>query len=499
MDTTKEEKKKEQGAYRSIFKATSLFGGVQVYNILIKIVKSKIVAVLLGPEGIGILGLLTSATELTKSVTSMGLSQSAVRDVSEANGTNDINRINQTVSVLRKLVWITGLLGTIVTACCAPLFSKFSFGNNEYIISFIILSVTLLIDQISAGQRVVLQGFRRLKDLSKSSVIGATLGLVFSVPIYYLYGKDGIVPTLVITSVSSLVISWYFSRKVKIDKVVLPIKEYFKYGRQMLVMGIAMSVSSILGHGVSYLIKGYISGSGGVSDVGIYQAGYAILTTYFGLIFSAIVTDYYPRLAAVNKDNEKCNKTVCQQGEITSMIIGPMLCLCLILMPYILKLLYSDKFLLACPFVMWGCLGMIFKIASWLISYVFVAKAESKLFMLNELLANIYTLVFSIVGYKLWGIEGLGIAFFLNYVIYFLQVYIIAKIRYNFIFTRSFIINYLLMSTMVVAIFLILFFVDSNWKYVFASLVAVVSIVYSLYSLRNLLNFSLKDLKIFKK
>lgn len=72
-------------------------------------------AVLLGPAGVGI----------------MGLSQSAVRDVSEANSSNDIQRIAKTVTLVRKLVWITGLLGLIVVACCSPLLSKFSFGNYD--------------------------------------------------------------------------------------------------------------------------------------------------------------------------------------------------------------------------------------------------------------------------------------------------------------------------------------------------------------------------------
>ena len=156
-----------KSSYRSIFKATSLFGGVQVYQILIQIIKSKFVAVLLGPAGVGIMGLYQSGLQLIQQISSMGLASSAVRDVSEANGTNDIQRIAKTITVVRKLVWHTGLLGLVLVALFSPLLSKASFGNYDYTIPFIILSVTLLIDQISSGQRVILQGLRRLKDLAK--------------------------------------------------------------------------------------------------------------------------------------------------------------------------------------------------------------------------------------------------------------------------------------------------------------------------------------------
>ncbi|MDP5081484.1 MAG: hypothetical protein NWP87_02425, partial [Winogradskyella sp.] len=54
--------KVNQTSYRSIMKATSLFGGVQVFNIIIAILRSKIIAILLGPAGLGIVGLLNSTT-----------------------------------------------------------------------------------------------------------------------------------------------------------------------------------------------------------------------------------------------------------------------------------------------------------------------------------------------------------------------------------------------------------------------------------------------------
>ena len=331
-----------KSSYRSIFKATSLFGGVQVYQILIQIIKSKFVAVLLGPAGVGIMGLYQSGLQLVQQLSSMGLAQSAVRDVSEANGTNDIQRIAKTITIVRKLVWVTGLLGLVLVACLSPILSKASFGNYDYTIPFIILSVTLLIDQLSAGQRVVLQGMRRLKDLAKCSAFGVTFGLITSVPLYYWLGIGGIVPTLVLNSVCSLLLSWIYSRKVKIEKVRVTPKQTYEQGKLMLVMGVSMSLSGILSTVVAYAIRGFIQANGGIEQVGLYQAGFIIMTTYVGMVMNAIATDYYPRLAAINKDNEKCKEAVSQQGEIGVMILAPMLNICLVFMPFVLKLLYSD-------------------------------------------------------------------------------------------------------------------------------------------------------------
>lgn len=474
-----------KSSYRSIFKATSLFGGVQFYQILIQIIKSKVIALLLGPAGVGVLGLFQSGLQLIQQMTNMGLSSSAVRDVSEANGTGDLERVSKTVTVVKRLVWITGMLGLLFVAFLSPLLSKSSFGNYDYTIPFVLLSVTLLFDQLSAGQKVVLQGLRRLKDLARCSAIGVTVGLVVSIPFYYWMGIKGIAPTLVLTSACSLIVSWWYSRKIKIGKVNISVKETFAHGRQMLVMGISMSLSGVLATGVAYITRSYIQSMGGVEQVGLYQAGFVIMTTYVGLVMNAIATDYYPRLASINGDNEKCREAVSQQGEIGVMILAPLLTICLVFMPFVLKMLYSDEFLEANQYISWACVGMLLRLGSWVISFLFVAKAESKLFMVNEFVSCLYSLILNVVGYKLWGLQGIGAAFALTYVIYFSQVYIIARKRYGFRFSQAFIENYSVQLVLVIGCLILVLITDNQLKYSIGSLIILISGILSLRGLNQ--------------
>lgn len=479
-----------QSSYRNIFKATSLFGGVQVYQILIQIIRSKFIAMLLGPAGVGITGLYTSGLQFVQQLTGLGLSQSAVRDVAEANGSGDIHRIATTLKVIRRLVWFTGIAGLLAVAIFSPLLSKSSFGNYDYTIPFIILSVTLLFDQLSAGQKVVLQGMRKLKDLAKCSAFGATFGLMTSVPLYYCLGVNGIVPTLVLSSLCGLVLSWIYSRKIKTESVQISTKQTVEHGRQMVVMGISMSISGILTTGAAYAIRGYIQSVGGVDEVGLYQAGFVIMNTYVGLIMNAIATDYYPRLAAVNKDNEKCREAVSQQGEIGVMILAPMLTCCLVFMPFVLQILYSNQFLSANEYISWACLGMLLRFASWIISFMFVAKAESKLFMINEVIANIYCLVFSLIGYKLWGLRGIGAAFALNYLVYFIQVYLISRHRYEFRFSKSFIQTYGVQLLLVVICLAVVLLLDGFAKYTIGAIIIMLSSYLGLKGLNQRMDIS---------
>jgi hypothetical protein len=44
----------------------------------------------------------------------------------------------------------------------------------------------------------------------------------------------------------------------------------------------------------------------------------------------------------------------------------------------------------------------------------------------------------NVAGYLLGGLEGLGISFFIGYLIYLLQVFILAKRKYTFTFGKAF-------------------------------------------------------------
>lgn len=478
----------QQSSYRSIFKATSLFGGVQVYNIIIGIIKSKIIAVLLGTVGMGIMGLFQSTISFIQGLTSLGLGQSAVRDVSEANATGNSERINHIVAVLNKLVWITGLIGMGVCLVLSPFLSKFTFGNYDYTIPFILLSSILLIDQIRIGQGVLLQGLRRLKDLAKASTIGATLGLVISIPFYYLLKVDGIAPTLVLTSISYLVVNWLFVKRINIPKEKVSLKSSLQDGRLMMKMGIAMTINSIIVLGVAYLLRWFIRLQGGLEEVGLFTAGFTIVNTYAGMVFNAMATDYYPRLAAVNNDNEKGNLIINQQIEIATLVIAPLMVLCIVFMPFVIKILYSDQFLRANVFIIWASAGIIFKAISWALSYNFIAKGKARQFIINEVGAKLYSLPLQFGGYYLMGLKGLGIAFLLSYLLYSIQLYIVSRNQHNYSFSASFG-EVFIIHIVLLAGALILALTLKQWQiYTFGSLVAAFSIFFALRGLNARIN-----------
>jgi O-antigen/teichoic acid export membrane protein len=473
----------QQASYRQMFKATSLFGGVQVFTILLSILRSKIIAVLLGPVGMGVAGLLTTTILLVGSLTNFGLGISAVKDIAAANGTNDQLRISQVITIVRRLVWITGLFGAIATLVLSSWLSRLTFGNSDYTFAFAWLSVTLIFNQLTSGQDVLLQGMRKLNHLAKANMAGSFFGLLVSIPLYYSYGINGIVPALIASAFLNMLIAWYFARQIIVEPVVLSAGKTYQEGREMLRMGIMLSLNSVITLGASYVVRMYISKTGGIGDVGLYSAGFAIISTYVGLIFTAMAADYYPRLAGISNDKAQAGELINNQAELALLILAPILCIFLVFIKLVVAILYSKQFTPVNGMIHWAALGMFFKAASWPIGFLFLAKGDSKNFFWNELIANIYLLAFNILGYKFYGLNGMGISFLAGYAVYLLQVYVVTGRMYAFELQTRFIVIFGKQFALGFLCFLLVTFAPALWAYIIGSLVIAVSAGFSIFEM----------------
>lgn len=468
-----------KSSYKQIVKATSLFGGVQIINIFVSIIRSKIIAVLLGPAGMGIAGLLSSTTGFISGLTNFGIGTSAVKSVAEANGTGNNIRIATIVVVLRRWVWITGLLGTVVTIALSPWLSQLTFGNRDYTFAFIYISVTLLFNQLSSGQLVVLQGMRKLQYLAKANLLGSLLGLLFSIPLYYTWGIKAIVPAIVISSIVALLLSWFFSNKVDIETVKVNKAVTIAEGKKMLIMGFMISLSGLITLGTSYVLRVYISNVGGIEQVGLYNAGFAIISTYVGMVFSAMGTDYYPRLSAVAHSNILCKQTINEQAEIAILILAPIVLLFLVFIQWVVIILYSNKFVAINEMIHWAILGMLFKAASWSMGFILFAKGESKTLLWNEILSNSYLLGLNILGYYLFGLTGLGISFMVSFILHLIQIFIVIKLKFQFSFNKEFVRIFIIQFLISIICFIVIKFINNPYSYAIGISLIATSIWFS--------------------
>jgi len=433
----------ETASYSQIAKSTGIFGGSQVINILIGIIRTKVLAVLLGTAGIGLAGLYQSVIDFVKSIAGLGLSFSSVKDISEAANTNDQQRIAQTVTVLHKFVWWTGLTGMILMIAFSYPISLYAFGDGQHVWPICLLSFCVLTGLLSSGQIALLQGTRQILKMAKASVYGTIGGFIVAVIFYAWLGIKGIVPALIGISLISLFFSWYFSRQERVQKVQISFRQTICQGGAMLKLGFFSMLSGLASTLTLLLMKSFIVKAGNLDMVGLYQAVWSISFMYLSTILSAMAADYYPHLCELNGNNKAMVKFSNEQTRFVLLITTPIIIAVLLLVPFILQLLYSSKFLVAANLMRWQILGTFLKVLIWPIGFFLLAKGKGLQFFLVE---TSWYLVYYLATRLCWqaaGLESTGIAFLIAYVVYYPLVYFLVKPLCDFRFTRG---NLLLMA-----------------------------------------------------
>jgi O-antigen/teichoic acid export membrane protein len=474
--------------YQQILKMTSLFGGVQFFTILISILRTKLIAVFIGPEGMGVITLLNSTLSVINSISGFGIETSAVKNISENYGSGNLKEVSTTIQVVKKIVFFTGVLGMILTILLSKVLSIITFGDSSQTYSFVFIAVTVLFKQLSSGQLAILQGLRKMKLMAKANLFGNLFGLLFSVPLYYFLRIDAILPTILIASLAALVFSFYYSGKIKIKQEKVSKDFFLAEGKTIMKLGFMLTISSVLTLLSTYLVQVFISKNGGLQQVGFYNAGFTLLNSYVGIIFTVMSTDYFPKLVSINSDNEKIRSSVMQQAFVSIIIITPIIVLFLTLISIIIPIIYTPNFNVVIPMVCFGILGMLFRAVSWAMGFILIAKGDSRIFIKTGIGLNVLSLVMNVFGYYFYGLEGLGCSFFLYFLFHFIGLKWITKKRYDFYFDNEFYKIYFACFIISAVTFLLRYIENSTLKYILMTWMVLISISFSWYQISKKVN-----------
>ncbi|MCD0471660.1 oligosaccharide flippase family protein [Flavobacterium sp. JAS] len=474
--------------YQQILKTTSLFGGVQFFTILISIIRTKLIAIFIGPAGMGIIALLNSTLGVISGISGLGMETSTVKNISENYKNEDLKTVSNTIQIIRKIVFFTGIFGMLLVIVFSKALSIITFGDSSQTNSFIFLAITLLFKQLSTGQLAVLQGLRQMRFLAKANLYGNLFGLLFSIPLYYFLRIDAIIPTIIIASLSALIFSFYYSNKIKINEEKISKEVFLTEGKSIVKLGFMLTISSVLTLLSTYLVQVYIGKNGSLEQVGFYNAGFTLLNSYVGIIFTVMSTDYFPKLASVNSDNEKVRSSVEQQAFISIIIITPIIVLFLTFISIIIQLIYTPKFNEIIPMVCFGILGMLFRAVSWSMGFILIAKGDSKMFVKTAIGFNILSLIMNILGYYFYGLQGLGFGFCLYFLFHFIGLKIITKRRYNFYFDTEFYKIYFICFVLCITTFLLRYIEIPILKYSLMMVMVLISISFSVFQINKKMN-----------
>jgi enterobacterial common antigen flippase len=405
-------------SYGQILKSSGLIGSSQLINIGFRIVRTKAMALLLGPSGVGLLSLYSSISDMATLLAGMGLNSSGVRQIAEAVATSDTRRVAKTVTALRRVALLVGTIGgLLLVALCMPV-SRATFGNDQHAEQVILLSLAVFLTAVAGAQTALVQGMRRIADLARLSVLGALFGTIFSVTIVYFFRQRGLVPSLVCVAAMGIATSWWYARKVKVERITMTCSEVWLEASELLKLGLAMMGGAAANLLAAYAVRIIIRQDVGIAAVGYYQAAWVLGGFYVDFILQAMGVDFYPRLTAVAGDNPECNRLVNEQTEVGLLLAGPGLLATLTFAPVVISLLYTSQFQPAVEIFRWICLGMMLRVVTWPMGFIQLAKGKRNLFLGLQFVASVLNVGLVWLGLKLFGLIGTGVAFFALFLIH---------------------------------------------------------------------------------
>lgn len=443
-----------KSSYGSILKSSSILGGSQALTYGMGLLRTKAAALLLGVNGIAMIGLFNSVIGFSATLSAMGLRNSAVREIAQARASGDGTTLFELQVSVRRLAVLLGCIGALTLAILAPIFSRLVFGDNEYSVGIALLGGVLVLNGLHVTHSSILQGSRRIKNLAQVSILGAILGGICAVLLYAIFGQAGIVPALITIAMINACVSGWFVRVTWGQGASVAWRTSKKYWKGLLAVGSAVAWGEMLAQLVPLFAKSLIARELGFEQAGLYIAAWAISGMLASFILRAISADYYPRLCAVSQDPEKMNLLANEQIEVGVLLVLPALLFAVAFATPIFDLLYSKDFGGAAILLPWLLFGTMGRIVNFPMDMIVLALGKSQAFAFVQSVSVIMHIAWVVFLFWIGGLVGVAIAFAVHN---WVRNFIFLRYYRRYGFERSNVLNKIIIfSTLLLAVAMML-------------------------------------------
>ena len=391
-------------------RSTSLLGGVQVLHLILSLVRNKFTAIFIGSAGIGTADLYSRIADFIGSLTQLGLGVSGVRRITqlyEKDATGE--DLRNGIATLRSWVLITAILGVGVVLLSSPLLAWFFLKNSERWLECCALAPLVFCSTLFSCEMTLLKATHQLKKLALGTALGAFVSLGFTVPLYAFWGSAAIIPVLCLSAFSLLCIYLWCTTRHYPYRLNFHHESFRTEGIPLLRLGLSFVIAGVATTGTELLVRWYINWESNESFLGFYTVGFTLIVSYARIIFAAVDADYYPRLTAVVENEKEMNAVVNRQIDALVMLMSPFLIAFALGLPLIIRVLYTEEFLCVMPMVLSALCYMFFKAVYTPTAYLSIAKGDSRIFLLMELLYNVVFAASVVIGFHYGGLLGAGI------------------------------------------------------------------------------------------
>ena len=408
-----------------IIKVFSLNALSTFVRMLAGMVSVKIVAVIIGPAGIALLGQLNNFSSILLGMGNGGINTGITKYVAEYKEDNE--QVRGYISNALRITIICSLIVSIILIVFCRQLSQWILLSDEYYYVFILFGITLIFFTLNGLITSILNGFKEFRLYVRVSIFGTIAGLIYSILLVYLWGLSGAMINAVTFQSIMLFVTLWICRKLPWMK-----REYFiqKFNKPIVKKYLGYSLMTITTLALlptcQMLLRGYVISELSPTDAGIWEGMNRISSMYLSVITSAFSIYYLPRLSEITDAAELRHEIFRCYKVVVPMLLGISFVIFL-LKHFILWFLFTPEFYPMESLFGWQLAGDIFKMCSWLLSFLMVAKAMTSKFIITEVGFNLLYLTMAFLCMKLNGVVGLTQGYLIAYVVYSIVMIILFR------------------------------------------------------------------------
>ncbi|MDL9985129.1 O-antigen translocase [Providencia rettgeri] len=391
------------------------------FKMLSGLVINKAVSVYIGPAGLAVIGQFQNFSQVVLIAAQGAINSGVVKYTAEYG--QDSPKVPSLFSTALRISLISSIIVGFLLIIFSSFFSKKILDNIEYNFIFILFGFTVILFVLNGLLLSIINGLKEIRNYIKINIIQSLYSLFFTSLLIYFFGLKGALIALATNQSIIFFVTLFMLRKHTVviwenftssfDKGIS--KKLFAFSAMALTSAIMVPTSQ-------FIIRDYIATTQGLDQAGYWQGVWYISTTYLMIVTTALSTYYLPRLSEITTKKE-LKQEILQGYKILLPIVITCGLIIYLLRDFIISLLFSDSFTPMKPLFTWQIAGDIFKIASWLLAYVMLAKSMTKSFIITEIFFSLSFITFSYILIQNYGTIGATYAYFLNYLSYLLFMF----------------------------------------------------------------------------
>ncbi|HSF46294.1 MAG TPA: O-antigen translocase [Chitinophagaceae bacterium] len=408
-----------------LVKVSFLNGISTVIRMLAGVVSTKVVASVVGPVGIALLGQLSNFTTIILSLANGGITTGITKYISEHSEKEE--KTSLYIGTAFRITFIFSLITGLVMIIGAGYFSNLILKGDEYRSVFYIFGITIIFYALNALLLAILNGFKEYKLFVRVNIISSLTSLLFSVVMALSFGLMGaLISVVTFQSVVFLITLVLVSKTPWFSWSMFLGRIDRKSANNLIQYSIMALATAIIVPLSQLLVRGYIAGKLSVTDAGIWESVNRISGMYLMVVVTSFSVYYLPRLAELKNDSMIRKEVMSVYQLMIPFLIVASIGI-YILRDLIIAILFTSEFNRMGDLLPFQLIGDILKMSGWVLGYLMVAKAMTRTYIFMEILNYALFVVLSYILISFYGVKGATIAYAIGHLIYLVGMFIIFR------------------------------------------------------------------------